>query len=111
MKNTQAICGWSDGYAVNGGIIAEKMKVKLNANWPDFVFEKNYDLMSIEDLEKYIESNKHLPGLPKATDVNKKGEVDLGEMNQILLKKVEELTLYIVSLNKKLEEANQYYHK
>lgn len=86
--------------SVAGKIIAEEVKVQLKASWPDYVFGDNYQLMPIEDLEKSIRENKHLPNIPAAAEVEKEG-INLGDMNKRLMEKVEELTLYIIDLNKK----------
>ena len=86
--------------SVAGKIIAEEVKVQLKASWPDYVFGDNYQLMPIEDLEKSIRENKHLPNIPAAAVVEKEG-ISLGDMNKRLMEKIEELTLYIIDLNKK----------
>jgi trimeric autotransporter adhesin len=88
--------------AVNGSAIFTKAVVKLNASWPDYVFKPNYKLPSLNELEKYLQNNQHLPEVPSATEVEKNG-IDLGSNQAILLKKVEELTLYMIDLNKKVE--------
>ena len=77
-------------------------------NYARGLFNKNYSLMSLAELEKSIKENNKLPGTPSAAEVNENG-ILLGEMNKILLQKVEELTLYIIDLNKRLEtlEKNQ----
>lgn len=89
------------GYKVNvgGKIIAEELRVSLRANWPDYVFEKNYTLPSFEALEKYIQTNKHLPNIPAAAEVEKNG-IAVGEMQIKLMEKIEELTLYMLQLKK-----------
>jgi hypothetical protein len=93
------------GYSlyVANGILTEKVKVaiKTTANWSDYVFDKNYRLMPLAKVEKYIEQIKHLPGIPSANEVVKEG-IDLADMNAKLLAKVEELTLYMISINKHL---------
>jgi hypothetical protein len=90
------------GYSlsVDGKIIAEEVKVQLSTSWPDYVFADDYRLMPIEDLEKSIRQNKHLPNIPSAADVTAEKGIQLGEMNRKLLEKVEELTLYIIQLKK-----------
>ncbi len=85
--------------AVGGKAIAEEVVVKLQANWPDYVFEKNYNLPTLAEVETYINQNKHLPEVPAANEIEKNG-IKLGEMNMLLLKKVEELTLYVLEQNK-----------
>jgi len=92
---------------VNGKIRTKEVIVTLDA-WPDYVFNDTYNLMPLEDLEEYIEKEKHLPNVPTAAEVAKNG-AQLGEMNKVLLEKVEELTLYLIEQEKrlvKLEEEN-----
>jgi hypothetical protein len=79
--------------AVKGQVHASEVKVDLNVPGPDYVFEKNYKLSSLEEIKNYIDQNKHLPEVPSAKEMEKNG-VQLGEMNMLLLKKIEELTLY-----------------
>lgn len=88
--------------AVAGNILAEKVKVKLQANWPDYVFEPTYQLPSLQELEAYVKKHQHLPDVPSAKEVAEKG-LDLGDTQAILLKKIEELTLIVIEQNKKLE--------
>ncbi len=91
--------------AVNGTIKAKEVVVELTG-WSDFVFKKDYPLMSLEQLEKYIENNKHLPQIPSEADVIGKG-VSVGDMQSRLLQKIEELTLYMINMKKKTEEFEQ----
>jgi hypothetical protein len=89
--------------AVKGTIHCQEVKVDLaGAVAPDYVFEKDYALMPLSNLRNYIDQNKHLPEVPSAADMEKEG-VMLKEMNLILLKKVEELTLYILEQEKRIE--------
>ena len=89
--------------AVNGSAIFTKVQVKApSSSWPDYVFHPTYELRSLPSLEKYINENKHLPDVPSAEEVKKNG-VDMGETQSALLKKVEELTLYIIEQNKQQE--------
>jgi hypothetical protein len=88
---------------VNGSALFTKAVVRLTNTWPDFVFEPTYNLPSLKEIEKYINKNKHLPDVPSAAEVKEKG-IDLGDNQAILLKKVEELTLYMIELNKKVEQ-------
>lgn len=88
--------------AVNGSAIFTKAIVRLTGIWPDYVFKPTYKLPTINELEKYLLKNQHLPDVPSATEVEKNG-IDLGDNQTILLKKVEELTLYMIELNKKVE--------
>ena len=90
--------------SVNGTIQAKELIVTtLAADWPDFVFDPEYKLTSLHELDKYIESEKHLPGVPSANEISERG-IKVGEMNAILLQKVEELTLYVIELQKQIDE-------
>jgi trimeric autotransporter adhesin len=86
---------------VEQGILTEKVKVavKTSANWADYVFERNYQLPALRQVEQYIQQHQHLPGIPAASEVVKDG-LDLGEMNAKLLAKIEELTLYVIAIDK-----------
>ena len=95
--------------SVNGNIRAHQIKVET-ANWPDYVFQDDYQLTPLKDVEKFIQSNGHLPDVPKAELVEKEG-YSLNEMDKILLKKVEELTLYILELNKTNEKQQKLIDK
>ena len=91
--------------AVGGNIIAEKVVVKLKTDWPDYVFKTTYRLCPLEEVELYINQNKHLPEVPSADEISKTG-IDLGQINTKLLQKVEELTLYLISQHKELKMQN-----
>ncbi|SFW77001.1 hypothetical protein SAMN02927921_04184 [Sinomicrobium oceani] len=81
---------------VKGNIHTREVKVDLNgAVAPDYVFKKDYNLRSLEDVQAFIEKNGHLPGIPSAKEMETDG-VNLKEMNLKLLEKVEELTLYVI---------------
>ncbi len=84
--------------AVNGKITAKEIECTLNG-WADFVFEENYKLRSLEEVEAHIKDNGHLPDIPSAKAVLNNG-VNLGEMQSKLLQKIEELTLYVINLKK-----------
>ena len=92
---------------VEGGIMTEKVKVALrsSANWADYVFANDYKLMPLKEVETYINENKHLPGIESAEDLVKNG-IDVAEMQAKQMEKIEELTLYIIEQNKKLEKQN-----
>jgi hypothetical protein len=90
--------------AINGSAIATSMTVKLYASWPDYVFKKDYQLPTLTDVKTYIDQNQHLPEIPSEADVAKNG-LNLGEINKLLLKKVEELTLYLIEQNQENKEA------
>ena len=89
--------------SVNGKIRAKEIKVET-ANWPDYVFEEGYKVGTLEELESYIKANKHLPEIPSAKEVQANG-VELGEMNKLLLKKIEELTLYLIDKNEVIKKV------
>jgi len=89
--------------AVNGSVVATSVVVKLYANWPDYVFKKDYQLRPLAEIKSYIDQNQHLPEMPSAKEIATNGQ-NLGEINQLLTKKVEELTLYLIENNKKQEE-------
>jgi len=89
---------------VNGKIRAREIKVEA-ANWPDYVFAKDYQLPSLLETEQHIKDQGHLPGIPSAEEVKTNG-VDLGEMNAKLLKKIEELTLYMIEMKKGMERQD-----
>jgi hypothetical protein len=86
--------------SVDGKIMAEEVMVQNSTSWPDYVFASDYKLMPLDELERSINKNKHLPNIPAAAEVEKNG-IMLGDMNRRLMEKVEELTLYIIDLNKK----------
>ncbi len=83
---------------VNGTIHSKEIKVDVNIV-PDYVFEKKYKLKSLDEVQKYIKVNKHLPEISSAKNMEEHG-LDVSDMNMILLKKVEELTLYLLDQKK-----------
>lgn len=91
--------------AVNGTIHTKEVKVDL-IGWSDFVFEDDYDLPSLTELESFILKNKHLPDVPTEAEVLENG-IMLGEMNAKLLQKIEELTLYLIDQNKMIENLQK----
>ena len=90
---------------VDGKIRSEEVTVEL-VNAPDYVFEKDYDLRTLEETKVYIEENKHLPEIPGAKEMEANG-VGLADMNMKLLKKIEELTLYQIELLEKLKDQQK----
>lgn len=92
-----------DKLAVNGTIHAKQINVDLT-NWADYVFDKNYMLTPLADVKSYIDHNHHLPEMPSEQEIINKG-LNLGEVNKLLTKKVEELTLYLIDL--KAEKDSQ----
>ena len=91
--------------AVEGSIGAREVKVEASG-WSDFVFEKDYDLRPLEEVEQYITKNQHLPEIPSEAEVTENG-INLGEMNAKLLQKIEELTLYLIEQNKENKEQRK----
>ncbi len=89
--------------AVNGPAIFTQAVVKNYTSWPDYVFDSTYPLRDLTSIETFIKANKHLPDIPPATAVQENG-IDLGGMQAKLLQKVEELTLYIIQQNKRIEQ-------
>lgn len=96
----------SGGYnlLVKGGILTEKVKVALasSADWADYVFEPSYNLLSLEEVETFTKENKHLPNVPSATEMAKNG-LDVNETSKMFMEKIEELTLYMIELNKEVK--------
>jgi len=91
--------------AVEGKIGARQVDVKVGA-WSDFVFEKDYKIKSLQEVENYIDIHKHLPDVPSEATVLKEG-IDLGKMDALLLQKIEELTLYLIEQNKQMTAQNK----
>ena len=93
---------------VEGGILTEKVKVALRStsNWADYVFANDYKLMPLSEVEQFISTNKHLPGVASASDLVKDG-IDVVEMQSKQMEKIEELTLYVIQQNKKIEELQK----
>lgn len=87
--------------SVNGNIRTKEIKVE-SSNWPDYVFVKGYKLPTLKETEAHIKEKGHLQGIPSAADIKTNG-VDLGEMNAKLLEKIEELTLHLIQIDKKLK--------
>ncbi len=97
---------------VAGNINSREVKVSVDAG-ADFVFEEDYALPSLQEVEKFVTENKHLPEIASAKEMQKEG-INLSEMNIKLLQKIEELTLYIIEQNKRIElqqEENQSLEK
>ena len=87
--------------AVDGKIHTKEVKVDLTG-WADYVFTKEYELPTLEEVQKHISEKGHLPNVPSAKEVQANG-IELGEMNKLLLEKIEELTLYVIELNNEIE--------
>lgn len=91
---------------VNGGILTEEVRVMLNNQWADYVFEENYKLPSLEEVELFIEKHKHLPNVPSAKEISENG-IELGEMAKIQQEKIEELMLYLIQQQKEIKELKE----
>lgn len=91
--------------SVNGGIRSKEVVVE-SANWPDYVFEPGYKLSDLDHVEQFIKENKHLSGIPAASEVEQ-GGVKLGELSTVLVKKIEELTLYLIELKKTVQQQQK----
>lgn len=92
---------------VAGNIHSQEVKVTVNAGLvPDYVFANDYKLKSLKEVEDYIKQNSHLPEIPSATEIEKNGLM-LAEMNLSLLKKMEEITLYMIEQNKSIENLKK----
>jgi hypothetical protein len=102
----RASANTSGGYnlLVKGGILTEKVKVALasSADWADYVFEDSYQLMPLAEVEEYTKTNKHLPNVPSADEMIDRG-LDVVQTSKMFMEKIEELTLYIIELNKEVE--------
>jgi hypothetical protein len=85
--------------AVAGSAIAESVTVKLQGQWGDYVFKPAYKLRPLSNVENFINQNQHLPEIPSAGDIKKSG-IDLGQMVKLQMKKIEELTLYLIEKDK-----------
>ncbi|MBQ0735002.1 hypothetical protein [Aquimarina celericrescens] len=95
---------------VKGKIHAEEVKIDLSVPAPDYVFKKEYDLPTLEQVQQYIQEKGHLPNIPSAKMMETEG-VDLGTMNMKLLEKIEELTLYTIEQQKEIKELKSIVEK
>ena len=95
----------SQGYKllVNGNILCEGIDVVKDVPYSDFVFKEDYKLRSIDELEEFVSQHNHLPEIPSAKEFKENG-YNIGEMDDLLLRKVEELTLYIIQLENRISE-------
>jgi hypothetical protein len=92
------------GLEVNGVVKAKEILVS-NTNWADFVFNKNYTLRSIGEVNEYIKTNNHLPDMPTEAEVKENG-INVGDMQTKLLQKIEELTLYLIQQQETINKLN-----
>lgn len=93
--------------SVDGNVICEELRVELSGNWPDYVFADDYSIMNLNDLREYVNTEKHLPGIPAAAEIEETNGIDLGEMQRLTVEKLEELTLYILELKKENDELKE----
>ncbi|MEO0526120.1 MAG: hypothetical protein AAFZ89_02770 [Bacteroidota bacterium] len=93
--------------AVAGKTVTEEVQVSLEADWPDYVFESDFVLPTLEAVEAHIDQYGHLKDIPSALEVKDKGGIALGEMNAKLLQKIEELTLYLIAQDKRIKKLEQ----
>lgn len=93
---------------VNGSILSTGLKVAnfCSANWADYVFEDNYNLKSLNEVEKFIIENKHLPNIPSAMEIEKEG-LDVAQMQAKQMEKIEELTLYLIEMKKEIDQLKK----
>ena len=96
-------------FAVKGAIHAQQINLDMTG-WADYVFQKEYHLPALNDVKTYINLNHHLPELPSEKEIAQNG-LNLGEMNKLLVKKVEELTLYLFQKNKEITRQDLQYRK
>ncbi len=90
----------------DGTVFAKELRIRAVADFPDYVFEEGYKLMSLSDLAEYIKTNSHLPNMPTASEV-KAGGLALGDLTVRLVEKVEELTLYTLQLKSENDELKR----
>ena len=83
---------------MEGNVRAREVRVDQDS-WPDYVFKEDYDLPTLEDIQKHIKEKGHLPNVPSAKEVDANG-IELGKMDKLLLEKIEELTLLCHSIKK-----------
>ncbi|MEA2041860.1 MAG: hypothetical protein U9N85_04830 [Bacteroidota bacterium] len=86
--------------------VKQNIWVQTSNPWADYVFDKEYKLMSLYKLEKFIENNKHLPGIPTAKEIEEKG-LNLADTDAAQMVKIEELTLYIIEQNKRIDKLEK----
>ncbi len=86
--------------SVNGSIRSKEVVVETG--WADYVFDKKYKLKTLDEVEKFIEENNHLPGIPSAAEIEKNG-LQLGDTQKKMMEKIEELTLYVIALKKEID--------
>jgi len=112
LGNGQVLIGNTQGkqgnylLAVAGSAVATSFTVKAVANWPDYVFKRSYHLPELSALKTFIDQNHHLPEIPSEKEIATDG-LNLGDIDRLLTKKVEELTLYLIDKDKEVKEQRQ----
>lgn len=104
INTTNTVAGYA--FAVDGGIITDEVLIRDVEDWPDYVFSDSHRLMPLGELQTYVKQNSHLPEIPSAQEVEENG-VNVGEMQQLLLKKIEELTLYTIEQQRLIENLQE----
>jgi hypothetical protein len=116
VYNTGKVTIGTDTYDLSGyrlfvkdGIKTERLKVEVASEnqWADYVFKENYALPTLKEIEQHIQEKGHLPNIPSAKEIVKEGGIEQGELNAKLLEKIEELTLYIIEQNKRIEKLEE----
>ncbi len=92
------------GINVNGTVTAKELNVTVHG-WPDYVFSEGYELMDLKDLQRFLEENRHLPGIPSESEIKAHG-LNVGEINVKMMEKIEELTLYILHQQRLIDELS-----
>lgn len=95
-----------NGLDIKGTILANEVRIETGWQWPDYVFDKDYELPTLEEVANHIEEHKHLPGIPSEKEVKENG-IDLSEMTTKMMQKIEELTLYVIKQDKKIKELEK----
>lgn len=99
MNTSYSLC-------VKGGILTDKVKIIHSSDWPDYVFSSDYLLMPLSDLKAFVTEKHHLPDVPSENDIMAEG-IEIGDMQSILLKKIEEMTLYILQQQEQIDKLEQ----
>ena len=92
--------------SVDGQIVCEELLVENSTDWPDYVFQEDYRLQPLEEVEAHIKERKHLPGIPTAAEISKNG-LPIGEMQKRMMEKIEELTLHLIDQNKRMASQDK----
>ncbi len=93
--------------SVNGKIVCTELRVLAFANWPDYVFGDSHKRLTLDELDTYVKTEKHLPGVPSAAEMEAAEGFEVGEMQKITIEKVEELTLYILEQHERIKTQDE----